>query len=229
MPCFLVGEALSEILASLYNVKNYRFSHQAGHVMAAEYSSKAEFEGDFLAFHISGGTTEILYVKQVNNGYNIKLIGGSCDLHAGQAIDRIGVRMGLSFPCGTKIEELAKENTQNIPNFRISVNGLECNLSGLENIACKLLESNDNSLVAAFTINFISRTIEKLTENLRIEYPDLPIVFAGGVMSNIIIQNNIKAMFKKVYFAKPEFSSDNACGISLLTRKKHFNEEGYND
>ncbi len=226
MPCFLVGEALSDILASLYKVDNYKFSHQAGHIRASIYSANVINDKSFIAFHVSGGTTEILHVTEENNSYTIDLIGGSNDLHAGQAIDRIGVKMGLKFPCGVKIEELAEENKENLPNYNISVKGFNCNLSGLENIAVKLLEkTNDKSLVSAFTLDFISKTIEKLTMNLRGKYQNEQIIYAGGVMSNSIIQGNIRAKFSNVYFATPEYSSDNASGIALLTRMKYLNKE----
>lgn len=226
MPCFLVGEALSEILASLYMVDNYKFSHQAGHIRASVYSANIINEKSFIAFHVSGGTTEVLHVIEENDSYRIDLIGGSNDLNAGQAIDRIGVKMGLKFPCGTKIEALANQNKEKLPHFNISVKNFNCNLSGLENIAIKLLEkTNDKSLVSAFTLDFISKTIEKLTMNLREKYPNEQIIYAGGVMSNSIIQCNIRAKFSNVYFATPEYSSDNASGIALLTRMKYLNKE----
>ncbi len=226
MPCFLVGESLSDILASLYKVDNYKFSHQAGHIRASVYSAGVATNNSFIAFHVSGGTTEILHVKDEDGSYKIDLLGGSNDLHAGQAIDRIGVKMGLKFPCGPKIEALAKENTEKIPNYNISVKNLNCNLSGLENIAVKLLEkTNDMNLVSAFVLDFISETIEKLTLNLRNQFPNEQIIYAGGVMSNAIIQGNIKSRFSNVYFATPEFSSDNASGVALLTRTKYLNKE----
>ena len=147
-------------------------------------------------------------------------------MHAGQAIDRIGVKMGLKFPCGAEIEKLAKENNKEIPRFSISVKNFECNLSGLENIATKLFDkTKDTSLVSAFTLDFLSKTIEKLTINLRERYPNEQIIYAGGVMSNLIIQNRIKAKFSNIYFATPEFSSDNAAGIALLTRMKYIKNE----
>ena len=226
MPCFLVGEAVSDILASLYGIDNYKFSHQAGHIKASIYSSGVKEEKEFIAYHVSGGTTEILHVVNQNNFYKINLIGGSNDLHAGQAIDRIGVKMGLKFPCGPKIEALAKQNTEKIPNYNVSVKDFNCNLSGLENIALKLYdETNDDKLVSAFVLDFISKTIERLTKNLRAKYENEQIIYAGGVMSNSIIQENIRSKFKNVYFAKPEFSSDNASGIALLTRMKYLNKE----
>jgi N6-L-threonylcarbamoyladenine synthase len=156
-----------------------------------------------------------------NNQYTIDLIGGSNDLHAGQAIDRIGVKMGLKFPCGPRIEELAKNNVETVPCYNISVDNFRCNLSGLENLATKLLEKTKNlNLVSAFVLDFISKTIEKLTINLRQSYPNLQIIYAGGVMSNKIIQARLGAKFKDVYFASPEFSADNAAGIALLAKEK---------
>ena len=59
MPCFLVGKAVAEMISALYNIDIYKFSHQMGHVQAAIYSSGAQIEDDFIAFHVSGGTTEI--------------------------------------------------------------------------------------------------------------------------------------------------------------------------
>ena len=226
MPCFLVGEALSDILSSLYKVENYKFSHQAGHIRAAVYSSGVNADKEFIAFHVSGGTTEILHVTQDNDRYLIDLIGGSNDLHAGQAIDRIGVKMGLKFPCGPKMEELAKNNTDIIPNYNVSIDNFNCNLSGLENLATNLLrKTNSMQLVSAFVLDFISKTIEKLTLNLRQKYSNLQIIYAGGVMSNYIIQSNLKNKFSNVYFATPEYSSDNASGVALLTCMKYRNKE----
>ncbi len=222
MPCFLVGKAVAEMISSLYNLSIYKFSHQMGHVEAAIYSSGARLSEDFIAFHVSGGTTEILHITPFEHTYKIEQIGGSIDLHAGQAIDRIGVKMGIKFPCGREMETFALKNAKPIPSFNICVNEFKCNISGLENLSTKLYEkTNDLPLVCAYTFEFISRTLIKLTSNLRKKYPNKSIVFAGGVMSNSIIQNSLRNAFKDVYFAKPEFSSDNAAGIAILTMKAH--------
>lgn len=218
MPCFLVGRAIAEMVSALYGLNLYEFSHQKGHVQASIYSSGAEINDKFIAFHVSGGTTEVLLVEPNENDYEISLIGGTNDLNAGQAIDRIGVKMGLQFPCGKELERLANLNTQKLPNINVSANDYNCNLSGLENLAIKLYkETNSKELVSAFTLEFISKTLIKLTENLRKQYKTAQIIYAGGVMSNKIIQNNIKNKFNNVFFASPEFSSDNASGIALLT------------
>ena len=226
MPCFLVGRALAEVISSLYNLKLFEFSHQKGHVVAAIYSSTAEIDSDVIAFHVSGGTTEILLVKPNERDYDIELIGGSEDLHAGQAIDRIGVKMGLPFPAGKHIETLANENKAKIPPVKISVNGFSCNMSGLENLATKLYKETENkALTASFTLEFVYKTIARLTENLRQKFPNHKIIYAGGVMSNSIIKGKISDKFKEVYFAKPEFSTDNASGVALLTLKRYFKEK----
>ena len=225
MPCFLAGESVAQMISAFLSVDEYKFSHQSGHIRAAIYSSDAKIEQNFISFHVSGGTTEILKVEKTVNYYNIEQIGGSVDLHAGQAIDRVGVEMGLKFPCGREMERLANDNDIKIPAPKICVNGFSCNLSGLENLAIKLYEETDNkNLVCAYVFDFIGKTLEKITENIRKEYPTHPIVYAGGVMSNMIIQNRLKHKFENVYFAAPEYSTDNAAGIALLTRDQYLNK-----
>ncbi len=222
MPCFLTGIAVASSIAAVLGVPLMRFSHQNGHIMAALYSSgaaEALINKRFAAFHVSGGTMEILYVTPSDNGFSVELIGGTDDLTAGQAIDRIGVAMGLDFPCGKRMEELCLAETRsNIPKPKICVKELRCNMSGLENLALKLYDKTDSvGLVCDYTFSFVANTLDKLSENLRLKYPDIPIVYSGGVMSN----SKIKDVLSKrtdTYFACPEFSSDNAAGTALLCR-----------
>ena len=223
MPCFLVGEAIAKMLSAFCNAPIYRFSHQSGHIRAAVYSSAVKLDNeDFIAFHVSGGTTEIVKVKHDDKYYKIDIIGGSNDLHAGQAIDRIGVYMGMKFPCGKEMEEYAKKNTEKIPGYSISVKDYSCNLSGLENLALNLYQKTGNKeLTSAFVFDFLSKVIEKITLNLRKEYPTKKIIYGGGVLSNSIIKCRLSEKFNGVYFAEPQFSSDNAAGIALLARDKH--------
>ena len=221
MPCFLTGEAVAQMLSAFLNIDAYAFSHQAGHIRAAIYSSEASVSDSFISFHVSGGTTEILYVRKSDDYYKIEKIGESVDLHAGQAIDRIGVLLGIGFPCGREMEKLANQNKAIVPKSKICVNDFSCNLSGLENLAVKLYkETNDKALVCAYVFDFLGRTLEKITQNLRNKYENLPIIYAGGVMSNMIIQSRLNEAFDGVCFAKPEFSADNAAGIALLAREK---------
>ena len=227
MPCFMSGRAVASIVAATHDAELYEFSHQSGHIMAALYScgnAQELIKNDFAAFHVSGGTTEVLYVKPTSDGFNVRIIGNTADISAGQAIDRAGVMMGLRFPCGKELEKLALMNDKKLPKPKLSVKNGICNLSGLENIAEKIYrETGDKPYVAAYVLNFIAQTLLKITEEVREKYPDIPIVYAGGVMSNAFLKETLGA-FKETYFATPEFSSDNAAGIALLTRKLHINK-----
>lgn len=226
MPCFLSGVVAAETACAVLGCQKYTFSHQNGHIMAALYSSgKTELldgHEPFAAFHVSGGTTELLLVTPHKNGFSVEQIGGSADMNAGQAIDRTGVMMGMRFPCGREMESICAD--QPYKKGKISVKGLECNLSGLENLAEKLYkETGDRALTSAFCFDFIADTLYKLTENLREKYPDIPVIFAGGVMSNKRIAARLGAL-GNVYFSAPEFSADNAAGIALLCRKSYIFE-----
>ena len=223
MPCFLSGVAAARSLAAGTHVPVHAFSHQNGHLMAALHSAQAThlIGKPFGAFHVSGGTTEMLCVTPCDAYFAPALVGGTADLNAGQAIDRIGVAMGLSFPCGPALEALATENTRKIPRPRISVKEGECHLSGLENIALRMLEeTGDKPFVAAFVLEFIADTLIAMATHLREVHADLPLLFAGGVMSNRIIAEKVRKTMGEVYFAEPAFSADNAAGVALLCRAK---------
>ena len=217
MPCFLAGKAIAESIAALNGIPIYKFSHQAGHVRAAAYSCGGvkESPNKFISFHVSGGTTEILLYE---NG-TITLLGGSEDLHAGQLVDRVGVAMGMSFPCGEEMEKMA-EDIPTVKGIKLCVKGLNCNLSGIENQATDRIKKGETpEAVAAFTLDAVLKTLDKLSENVREQYPDLPILYAGGVMSCKRLQNALGKR-KKCYFATPDLSGDNAVGTALLTAEK---------
>ena len=228
MPCFLTGIIAAEAFAAGSATIVHRFSHQSGHIMAALYSSGALAEGklltdDFLAFHVSGGTTEAVVAHPREGGFDVELVGCGADLHAGQVVDRVGVMMGLDFPCGRALEELAVTNTTPLPQIKTSVKDGVCHLSGLENQAAALWkQTGDKALVAAYTLTTIGKTLRKMTDQLqaaRVERGEavLPVVYAGGVMSNKFIRPILtKGAGWKVYFSEPAFSADNAAGIAIL-------------
>ena len=214
MPCFLAGHSAAASIACGAKAPLFSSSHQEGHIAAALYSASALSltERKFISFHVSGGTTDILLVSPDRERIiRAERIGGTLDINAGQAIDRAGVMMGMSFPAGAHLEKAALGYVGKIPKAKICVNGFDCNLSGLENKTRDMYErSGDVSETAAYVFEFVSLTLCALTENLRREYPDIPIVYAGGVMSSVIIRNRLD--FPGAYFAAPEFSSDNAAG-----------------
>lgn len=216
MPCFLSGKATASALASLLGVPLYTFSHQRGHIAAALYSCGRQdlYDREFLAFHVSGGTTELLHIKN----REIQLVGGTADISAGKAVDRIGVSLGLRFPCGAELERLASEASGSIKP-RISVDGCRCNFSGLENLCADLMRKGAPSCeIAAFVFASIGETLVRMTENALRLFPELPVIYAGGVMSNRLIRPMLTGRFE-AYFAEPQFSCDNAAGIALLCRR----------
>lgn len=225
MPCFLAGQAAAQAAACAAGVPLYGFSHQCGHVMAALYGAgRTELaEQTFAAFHVSGGTTEILLVRpDADKVFSIEKIGGTLDLNAGQVIDRAGVMMGLSFPAGPAMETAAADFFCEIKPCRPSVKGLYCNLSGLENQAGQVFAKEQNAgACAAFVLKSVLATLQNLTEHLLAEHPGLPIVYAGGVMSCSYIRDALSSFGS---FAAPAFSSDNGAGAALLARCKYIKE-----
>lgn len=223
MPCFLSGVAAAESISAVSGIPIYKFSHQCGHIMAAIYSSGSYdlLDGrEFCAFHVSGGTTEMLKVRYAENGFITDIIGGTADLNAGQIIDRIGVAMGLPFPSGKYIESLALENTEKFIKRKPKISDFRVNLSGLENMAMKLyMESCDAKLTAAFVLDYIGNSLALLAENYENIYGKTKFVFAGGVMCNTIIRKMISDRFD-AKFAEPDMSADNAVGIAALTARE---------
>lgn len=219
MPCFLVGESVALSLSSALKVPLFKFSHQQGHIAAALYSAdKTElFNKKFIAFHVSGGTTDAVFCETENNTLRITPVASSNDLKAGQAVDRIGVKMGLLFPCGKELEKLALKSEKIYKN-KIKLYDGDCSLSGLENKCLKMLENGESKEdTAKFLLTYIADTLSEMVKNIFSEYGELPLVFAGGVMSNSIIREIITSRYKS-YFAEPEFSCDNAAGIAVLTK-----------
>lgn len=224
MPCFLVGRDMAKAYSVASKSGYYGFSHQAGHIMAALYSSGRTdlTESEFLAFHISGGTTDILHVKpSEEHVFDINQIGGSLDLKAGQLIDRIGVLMGLKFPCGPEMERHAMNFNGSVKAVPCIQDKFFCNLSGAENKARELFDKNADPVeTSAFVLEFIRKTLYTLSENLKKEFA-LPIIYAGGVASCSILKESLSEFGS---FAVPEFSSDNAAGTALLTRYKYLKQ-----
>ncbi len=227
MPCFLSGRAAASAFAAASDLPLYGFSHQNGHVMAAIYSSGRDFltARRFLAFHVSGGTTEALLCEPDGVGFRIRLVGETQDINAGQAIDRVGVAMGLSFPCGAELERFAAAYEGRLPRRPVCVREGRCSLSGVENIALRLLnEGHPREEVAAFVFDFIGRTLLEMGEQILAIEGELPVLFAGGVMSNRLMRRRLAERFDAA-FSEPEFSADNAAGIALLCRRRAMEKE----
>ena len=225
MPCFTVGHGSARQLSALLRIPYYSFSHQCGHIMAALFSAgQTALRFDkFLAFHVSGGTTEALLVTpDASRIIKTECVAGTLDLNAGQAVDRVGGLLGLTFPAGPALEGLAKSCREPM-KARATVKGADCCLSGLENQCRELLSrGTPRETVARFCLDSIQETLVRMTERLLERYGTLPLVFSGGVMSNRQIRENLTARFQ-AHFAEPAFSADNAAGVAVLAALR---EEG---
>ncbi|HEX3027663.1 MAG TPA: peptidase M22 [Clostridia bacterium] len=220
MPCFTVGECVARSVASAAGIAFYDFSHQAGHIVAALFSAgRLEMlKEKFIAFHVSGGTTEaVLYCPGNPLEFNISLIAKSLDLKAGQLIDRTGLLLGLDFPAGPALEKLALQSSR---EFKIKpcMKGPDCCLSGIENQCADMKRRGEpDEDIAKFCMDSVEAVIEAMTQGLLRDHPGSRLLYAGGVMSNRSIREKMTGKYGAV-FAEPAFSSDNAAGIAVLTK-----------
>ena len=223
MPCFLVGENAATAVSKTCNVPLYKTSHQVGHILAALYSAERLdlINEKFIAFHLSGGTTEALIVTPDKDDIvKCTLVASSSDLKAGQAVDRTGVLLGLDFPCGKELDALSEKSDREF-NIKPSMQGLNCSLSGVENKVKKMLENNESREdIAKFALSFVSASVLEMCKRVIKEYGELPILFSGGVSSNSLLRKTINENLN-AYFAESEFSLDNASGTAVYAYLKN--------
>ena len=213
MPCFLAGESQGRVLASALHVPFYEFSHQQGHLAAILYSAeKMELmDGEFLAWHLSGGTTELLHVKA---GLVCEKIGGTTDISAGQLIDRTGQLLGIPFPAGKGIDALSRN--ADVKPFPVKVKDMSFSLSGMQNKTQQLFEKGTpREEVGAFALSTCCEAVKKATKQAKEIHGDLPVVFSGGVASNSMLRKVMEPLGG--IFGPPNYSTDNALGIAVLT------------
>ncbi len=222
MPCFNVGVSFGRVLSRVLGIPCYKFSHQAGHIVAALYSAKRLdlLTQNFVAFHVSGGTTEaVLVVPREENVIGTKIVAQTLDLNAGQLVDRVGVMLGLNFPAGAELEKLALRCDENL-KITPTLKGADCCLSGVENLCIKMKQDRQSpEKIARFCIEFVAVTLDKMCEKVLAEFGEVPVLFAGGVMSNSIIKQRLTDKYGAI-FGEPRFSSDNAVGVAILAAIK---------
>lgn len=219
MPVFHAGLFFALNIANTLQVPLFQTTHQEGHLMAALVTSGANtIPNRFYGLHLSGGTTEILDVTYVNQQFDIKLIGGTLDLNFGQLIDRIGVKMGLAFPCGKAMDALAQEAVHH-EAFKVKTKTeTTFNLSGLENKYLALIDTEDHAYLCRHLFNTITQILTKLIEPLD---ATIPVVLSGGVSSNAIVKTALRDYMsnRTLLFAEPQYARDNAYGIAEIARR----------
>ena len=219
MPCFLAGTSQGQCLADTLGVPFFAHSHQQGHLAAAAWSAghMELLDRPFLAWHLSGGTTELLKVEP--DGYTVQaeIVGGTQDISAGQLIDRTGVLLGLQFPAGKALDALYEQGSGKNRAFKVKLNDLTFSLSGMENKVKQMAERGESKEeIARFALDTVCATVVNTTKQAQERWPGLPVLCSGGVASNTQLR---RAMTEKcnAVFAEPRYSTDNAMGTAILT------------
>ncbi len=215
MPCFLVGYAHAKLLSDALQVPLFAVSHQQGHVAAALWSAGRLdlMDEPHLAWHLSGGTTELLLVEPEGKNVRCSRIGGTTDISAGQLIDRTGQLLQLPFPAGKHLDAL-NEEAYCEDFFKVKCPGLEFSLSGVENKVHQYFSDHSAADTASFALRSVCAAVLTASENARKAYPGLQVVFSGGVASNSMLRSVMEP--RGAVFAQPQFSTDNAMGAAIL-------------
>ena len=219
MPCFLAGESQARVLGASLGVPVYPFAHQQMHVASSLFSAKRMdlMETPHLAWHLSGGTTELLRITPDGVSVHCEKIGGTTDISAGQLIDRTGKLLGLSFPSGKQIDALSRE-AKNTEAFRVKVKEMQFSLSGVQN-KVEQYHRGEAAETAAYALRCVIGAIVEASGQALQCYPGHEIVFAGGVASNSLLREQCRSL--PAVFCPAQFATDNALGTAVLAWRAH--------
>ena len=219
MPCFMVGYSHAKMLSDSLGVPLVEVSHQQGHVAASLWSAgHMELMGEpHLAWHLSGGTTELLLVEPEGKNVKCTKIGGTTDISAGQLIDRTGQLLNLPFPSGKHLDALSKEGTMK-ETFKVKCSNMEFSLSGVQNKVQQFHAAHGkDGETAAYALRCVAGAVYQATEQALKAYPGLRVVFSGGVASNSLLRQVIAPL--NPVFSQPQYSTDNAMGVAVLAHR----------
>ena len=218
MPVFTAGASFARAIGKAAGIPVFETTHQRGHIRAALWRSGLT-GNSFLAAHLSGGTTEIMLMR---DGAIVSL-GNGLDLHAGQLVDRVGVMLGLPFPCGPHLEELARRADAPKAVLPASLDGGNCHFSGAEAALKRLYRGGMSPEDAAAEVySVLTRTVLRMLEHARDLTGETKVLLAGGVASSLLFREMLSERAGKrrsgleLYFGEPRLSSDNAFGVALL-------------
>lgn len=222
MPAFLVGDGCAKVLAAAGGSLLCRISHQEAHIFAGIWSAGGPYSEQFLALHVSGGTTEIVKVSNTAECLSIALLGGSTDLHAGQFVDRIGVALGLPFPAGPHLERLAQQGRKDSVSIPSAVGGMKVSFSGPETHALRMhAQGYSPEIIAAGVEQCIATSLWALIKNAAQTTALSEVLLVGGVSSNQFIRSYLMEHCKTchigLYIPDSRYSPDNAVGAAYLS------------
>lgn len=226
----LVGISAAKAFAWANGLPLIPVNHMAGHLMAARAVKKLEFP--LLALLVSGGHTELVYVSEAGD---YKIVGETRDDAVGEAYDKVGRVMGLPYPAGRIIDELAHEGQDiyDFPRAMIKEDNLEFSFSGLKSAFINLYHNarqkgetmSNVDLSASFQACVLDILMAKTKKALE-KYPVKTLVVAGGVAANQGLRERLAAEITDVEVIIPplRLCGDNA-GMIALAAVSEYNKE----
>ena len=230
----LVGMAAAKAFAWAHGLPLIPVNHMAGHLMAAREVQELEYP--LLALLVSGGHTELVYVSEPGN---YKIVGETRDDAVGEAYDKVGRVMGLTYPAGREIDELAHKgkDVYDFPRAMIKEDHLEFSFSGLKSAFINLHHNAEQKgdvlikedLCASFQAAVLDILLAKTKKALE-RYPVKTLVVAGGVAANQGLRERLAEEITDVGVVIPplRLCGDNAGMIALAAAiecdQKHFAE-----
>lgn len=212
----LVGVSYAKALSFAINKPLVGVNHIQGHI-AANYLTYKELKPPFLCLLVSGGNTQIVYVRDYTE---FEVLGKTRDDAIGEAFDKVARVVGLDYPGGPKVDKLAKTGTPNIklPKTHFE-NSLDFSFSGIKTAVININHNTKDINKADLCASFEKTVTEVLIENIRkaIEQTGMKsLAIAGGVSANSYIRSEILKLQNddlKVYMPDLKLCTDNAAMI----------------
>ena len=213
----LVGVSYAKALSYAANKPLIGVNHIQGHI-AANYITYKDLKPPFLTLLISGGNTQLVLVKDYTE---FEILGKTKDDAVGEAFDKIARVIGLGYPGGPKMDNLAKEGKPNIELPKVHVEGLNFSFSGLKTAIINLHHKNPNINKADLAASFEKDVAEILLKNTKMAVKETninKIALAGGVSANSYIRKAFEELEEKenvqVYYPELKLCTDNAAMIA---------------
>ena len=224
----LVGVSYAKGLSFSTGKPLVSVNHIEGHI-AGNYITHKDLEPPFLCLIISGGHTHLVNVKSYTD---FEIIGKTRDDAIGEAFDKVARVVGLGYPGGPKVDNLAKEGTPNIDLPVTSFDNFDFSFSGIKTAVINLNHKNPNINKADLCVSFEKAVTEMLLKNTKkaiAEFKADKIAIAGGVSSNSYIRNAFDDLAKelgiKVYYPEKVLCTDNAAMIAAMGYYNFINGE----
>lgn len=217
----LVGVSYAKALSYSINVPLIGINHIEGHI-ASNYITHKELEPPFLCVLMSGGNTQIVYVKDYTE---FEILGKTRDDAIGEAFDKVARVIGLGYPGGPKVDNLAKQGNPTITLPQTYFEDLDFSFSGLKTAVINLNHKDPNINKADLAASFEKTVAEVVINNTKKAIkqvnkikPTNKIVLAGGVSANSYIRNEFDKLAEdqslEIYYPELKLCTDNAAMIA---------------